>query len=210
MTSPQTRINLLRKSEQRYQGAVSRRFVLMVAVGAPILIVSILSGIKAIQYTGVQADLKQSQEIWKELEPRLELYKEENRGLAYNKQAMDLINGWKSSQTSFVTLLEEVQDTVPANIQFTRLSVKSEQTPLVYTASKDMELKFSLVIDGAAQGDTAESQVIELGRDLMGAELVESTFDSIKLASLRKRNSTEGESIREFRLVSEALEGGKL
>ena len=205
----QARINLLKKNEQRHQGAISRKFILMAAVVAPILVMSIVSGIKVIQYSGVQSDLRQSREIWSDLEPRLELFKEENRGLVLNQKALDLFDGWQASQASFSKLLTDLQETVPETIQFTRLSVKSDLTKSVYASAKDMQLSFSLSIAGNATGEEADNHVINLRRDLLDCEQIGSTFDSIKLASLRKRTDAEGDAIRVFELVGEAMEGGR-
>ena len=122
------RVNLLKKNEQRFQGAVSRKFIFISAVVAPILLISVLSGIKLIQYSGVQSQLLSSREIWEDLEPRLVLYKEERRGLNMNRTGLDLFNGWNETQASFVKLLTDIQANVPEQIQFTRLSVRSQPT----------------------------------------------------------------------------------
>ena len=65
------RVNLIKKTERRYQGAVSRRFTLVSIVVTPILLIALLSGVKLIQYGSIRADLSASREIWKGLEPRL-------------------------------------------------------------------------------------------------------------------------------------------
>jgi hypothetical protein len=200
------RVNLLKKSEQRYQGAVSRRFILISAVVAPILLIAILSGVKLIQYSGVKSELTTSRELWKDLEPKLTLFKDKNRGLVVNRNVLELFEGWNNSQASFVELLDDIQGTVPGQIQFTRLSVRSDSAEPVYTAADEMQLKFELVIEGRSQGELAENYVIDLQKDLLGREKIASTFDSIKLSSMRKRQSVSGESLREFRLEGRTAE----
>jgi hypothetical protein len=207
MNSP--RVNLLKKSEQRYQGAVSRRFLTVSLVITPIMLIAVLSGIKLVQYTGVQSQLKSSREIWADLEPKLDLFKEENRGLVANRTILELFEGWKGSQASFVKLLDDIQGTVPENIQFTRLSVRSARAPSVYAAPEDMELAYNLVIEGVSQGDQAESEVINLRKELLGCEQIGATFDTLKLAALRKRSSNANLNLREFRLEGETADGGE-
>lgn len=203
------RINLLKKSEQRYQGAVSRRFVLVSIVATPILLIAVLSGIKLIQYTGVQSELKTSRAMWKTLEPRLALFNEEKKGLTHHRQILALFEGWQASQAPVIELLDGIQDSVPDNIQFTRLSLRSDLTRAVYGTAADMALNYRLAIEGLSQGAMAESDVIRLQRELLACAVVESSFDSIKLTAMRKRQDARQIAMREFRLEGSARQGGK-
>jgi hypothetical protein len=205
-TSP--RVNLLNKGEQRHQGAVSRRFVFIGIVVTPILLIALLSSVKLIQYTGVQAELKSSREIWENIEPRLELYKAERRGLASNKQAMELINGWTNAQVSFVGLLEDIQGRVPHEIQFSRLSIRSEVDKSLHQNAEDVLLDYQLLIEGVSQGNLAEDEVIRLRKVLLESPQVAASFDSINLASMRKRQGQEGVTLREFKLEGTRGNGG--
>jgi hypothetical protein len=203
------RVNLLKKSEQRYQGMVSRRFVLISMVATPILLIALLSGIKLIQYAGVQSELTASRAIWENLEPKLALFNEEKKGLADHRQILSLFEGWQGSQAAVVELLEGIQDSVPDNIQFTRLSLRSDLTRAVYATVDDMALNYKLVIEGLSQGDMAESDVIRLQRELLASEVVESTFESIKLTAMRKRQDAQRITMREFRLEGSTQQGDK-
>ena len=201
------RVNLLKKSEQRYQGAVSRRFLTVSLVVAPVMAIAILSGIKLVQYAGVQSELKSSRTLRDSREPRLELFKDENRGLSANRTMLDLFEGWKDSHGSFVQLLDEIQSTVPENIQFTRLSVRGVPAATVYAATNDMGIAYDLVIEGVSAGDRAENEVIDLRKDLLGCGQIGATFSSLKLASLRKSSRGGSQNSREFRLEG-TTEGG--
>lgn len=197
------RVNLLKKSEQRYQGAVSRRFIFVSAVVTPILLIATLSAVKLVQFSGVQTELKESRQIWEQIEPQLNLYEKENKGLHKNQDALALYDGWEESQVSFVKLLDDIQATVPSNIQFTRLSLRSEMKQATYAEKGDLGLDFRLVIEGVSEGARAENDVIQLRRNLVGCKQVGDIFDSLKLASLRKRENLGGENLREFRLLGE-------
>lgn len=208
MTYP--RVNLLKKNEQRYQGAVSQKFILIGAVAAPILLIALISGVQMIQFRLVKSKLQSSHEIWKELEPRLTLYTGERRGLETSRKALGLFEGWNNSQTSFVKLLNDIQEVVPENIQFTRLSVRSQPSASLYTDAKEMKLDFSLVVEGNSQGARAENHVMGLRKDLLTCEQVGCIFDSLELASMRKRESATGKSICDFRFEGKATKGGRL
>jgi len=204
------RVNLLKKSEQRHQGAVSRRFVLVSIVATPILLIAVLSGIKLVQYAGVQSELKASREIWKTLEPKLASFNEEKQGLADQRQLLALFEAWRASQLPVIELMGGIQDSVPDNIQFTRLSLRSDLKRSVFRTAGDMALNYTLSIEGLSQGDRAESDVIRLQRDLLSCEVVESTFDTIKLSAMRKRQNVQELTMREFRLEgSTEQKGGK-
>lgn len=202
------RVNLLKKSEQRYQGVVSRRFILVSLVATPILLIAVMSGIKLMQYTGVQSELKAGREIWKALEPKLALFNEERKGLANHRQLLALFDGWKDSQAPMILLLEGIQDSVPDNIQFTRMSLRSDLVRSTYGTVEDMTLNYKLVIEGLAQGEMAEADVIQLQSELLACEVVESTFDSINLTAMRKRQDAKRLTIREFRLEGTTQPGG--
>ena len=202
------RVNLLKKSEQRYQGAVSRRFITISAVVTPILLIAVISGIKLVQYTGVQSELRASQEIWANLEPKLALFKEENLGLAANRQVLLLFDGWQDSQLPLVDLMNEIQDTVPDNIQFSRFLLRGEVAPGVYETAEDMELGYALQIDGAAQGDRAEEDVWRFHKELLATPGVRKAFDAVDLTDMRKRKTQDGVAVREFRIIGSNASGG--
>ena len=201
------RVNLLKKNEQRYQGVVSRRFMLISVVVTPVLFIAILSGVKLIQFTGVQSSLKSSREIWEDLNPRLSLYKDEQRGLNANRDAMTLIDGWKSTQISPSGLMSEIQSEVPLNIQITRLSIRSDPKVSVYDDIEDFSMDYKLVLQGVSQGDLAENAVIGLRKSLLKTELMRNTFESVKLVSMRKRMGLDGQNMREFKLEGATNEG---
>jgi hypothetical protein len=203
------RVNLLKKSEQRYQGAVSRRFITISIVVTPILFVALLSGIKLVQYTGVQSDLKASREIWINLEPKLALFNEENRSLAANRQILALFDGWRDSQLPIVELMDEVQDAVPANVQFTRFMLRSKVEPGTYLSPEEMQLRFALQIDGISQGERAEEEVWKFHKDLLATVGIAKEFEVVELSGMRKRQNADGRSEREFKIVGANEEGGE-
>ena len=201
------RVNLLKKDEQRYQGAVSQRFILVTMVVAPILFIAILSGIKLIQYGGVQSNLKSSREIWMNLEPRLERFKVQQQQLNDNKKVLDIIQAWKDSQISVDGLLLDIQQAIPSQIQLTRVSIHSDIKTSVYHNASELGLDYRLTLQGVSQGEQAEDEVISLRKDLLKKEHISVAFESLKLASMRKRDGQNGESFREFSLEGVGSQG---
>lgn len=202
------RVNLLKKSERRYQGAVSRRFILISAVVTPILFIALVSGVKLVQFGGLQRDLKGSRQIWEDLRPQIEHYTEQRRDLTAKMQSLELVNAWKASQVPMVEMLSSIQSAVPDNIQFTRLSIRSELKVSSYKEAKALGLPFNLVIQGLSQGDDAESGVIGFRKELLKQDILATTFSTINLDSLRRRSGTSGELTREFNLIGTPAQGG--
>lgn len=207
MSNP--RVNLLKKTERRYQGAVSRRFMLISIVVTPILFIALLSGVKLIQYGGVRADLRISRDIWKTLEPRLNEAMEQQRGLKTNREALTLFDAWQDSKASMESLLQDIQQVIPENIQLKRVSVRSAVTTSLYRHAEDLKLDYRLTLTGVSQGEQAEDTVIRLRRDLLAQEQLSTIFDSVKLTSMRKHRGLDGENIREFSLEGTGVESGE-
>lgn len=202
-----SRVNLLKKSEQRYQGTVSRRFILISVVVTPILLIAVFSAIKMVQYTGVQSDLKAKRAIWENIEPQLALFNEKNQSLTINRKVLDLFEGWEQSQLPMAEILNGVQQIVPGNIQLMRLSVRGAIDGSVYETPQDMELDYSMQVEGQAQGERAETDVWQFLTDLNDNATISSQFATIRLAgSMRQIQRSNGESARTFRIQGSAEE----
>lgn len=203
------RVNLLYKSEQRYQGAVSRGFILLAGIGTPVVLLLLIIGFFVIQNMSIKSQLASSEVLWESFEPRLKRYRAEKSGLTTSGEIISLFEGWEKSRTSIIDLMEDVQDRVPENVQFTRMSIRSTTKGSVYRSTDELALDYSLSIDGIAAGEQAESQVLMLQRELQGSPSIISTFNSLKLASMRNRTTTDGSAMSEFRLMGEAMKGEK-
>lgn len=203
------RVNMLKKGELRYQGTVSSKFIFLCMVGIPIVLVLLVSGLICSYHASIKSQLKSSQALWENLEPRLNAHKKGARGLVINQNIQGLFKGWEDSCISFISLLSEVQDVVPETVQLRRLSIRSDQTRSRYKTAADLQLDYQLNLEGIALGSQAEKAVISFQKDLLAAETMGATFDSLKLASLRKRIDSKGETITEFRLTGGAIDGGR-
>lgn len=204
------RVNLLNKNELRYQGAVSGRFIAFTAVTAPVLVIVLLFGVKMIQLNGVKADLKENRAIWSSLQSDYNAYKAETRDLSSSVTMVDLFKGWEESQLSFSDLLGEVQQAVPGDIQLSRFSLRSKPAATTFVAPADMHLSFSMILEGQSFGASSERHVFGLQRGLLDSEQIASAFESLEPDYIRKRESTSGGTVSEFKLEGLAVEGGAL
>ena len=200
-------VNLLNKSEKRYQGLVDRRFLLFCFVVAPVICGAMFSGIKWLQYSGLKGDLKYSQSSWESLEPKLGLYQSEKKVFDTNARAEELIHAWDSAQVPMSKLLVELQGLVPDNVQLSRLVVRSDPGSSVYENSEDFKLQYSISIQGSAEGDRAEGTVIQLRKSLLKPEVMGATFKSSNLKSMKAVQSKDGKAMRKFILEGSAVKG---
>lgn len=203
------RVNLLKKNEQRYQGIVSQSFLFSVIILAPILVVALVGGVQFASFKGVQEELQSNRLVWAGLEPRLIDFRKEKGGLTSNNQLLDLLVGWDESRPLLSLMMDDLQDAVPGNIQFRRLTLRSNLGATVLRSAKDLDPSYLLVIEGVSQGARAENEVIQFRKDLLSCAQVADVFDSIKLASMRQQRGQQGVDQREFRLEGEVLEGGQ-
>jgi len=202
-----TKVNLIRKSEIRYQGAVSGRFLLVCLVVTPIILIAMLSGIKLMQYSEIQTNLKNNRELWTKLKPQLMAFYREKRGYETNQKVLMLIDAWNRSKIPWEDILRQIQMRIPLTIQITRLSIRGETGSGEYTSVGELNIHYDLEIAGLAQGENAESDVIILRRKLLQNETLASVFDSIKLASMRKKPGTDTAPVREFKLQGTGKSG---
>lgn len=207
MTYP--RVNLLKKDEQRYQGAVSRDFILFCGIGVPTLLVLLIAVFVFAYNAGINSDITSNQVFLDTLEPRLKAHAQWTKGLSTNQKVLDLFAGWESSQASFYNLLDDVQGIVPESVQFIRLSIRTGESMSVYKTPAELQLDYNLIIEGVAEGAQAENEVIALPKDLLACDQIGNTFETLKLDAMKKRSVSTGESLREFRLVGEAGKGEK-
>ena len=182
------RVNLLKKNEIRYQGVVSWNFILLCGIGTPVLLALLSIGLCFIRSVSTKSELKSSHTLWENYEPRLAVHKKGNQCLVTNQKILDLFEDWERSTVSFVTLLDDVQAVVPDAVQFTRMSIRSDESGSLYKTEGELRLDYSMIIEGIAQGAQAENQVISFQKDLLTCKEVGAVFDSLKLASLRKKN----------------------
>lgn len=201
------RVNLLKKGEQRYQGAVSGRFILISAIVIPVMAVALVSFLVIMKHKQVQSELTQSRERWQELDPQYEAFKGEGVGFKKGKKMGDLFAGWSKSRISFYELLSEVQNTVPSNMQFSRLSLRSASAAASYKTPEDIAIWFNLIVEGRAFGESAEQHVFGFQKDLLDQKHVSELFEYLEPAYIRKRVTSDGDALREFKLEGGSAKG---
>lgn len=198
-------VNLLRRDEMRYQGAVSRKFILLGLCVVPFLFVVVILGVQLLQKADALRSLKRANARWSEIEPQLVAYRKADRLLKDNKKILELLDGWNASKVPFAELMLDIQPLVPASIQLTHLSIQNTLPPGEYSKVDELGLKFEVSIKGYSHGQQAEYSVIDFRKKLLASDKMAQVAETIMLSSIRKRDANGGDVIREF-----ALQGGSM
>ena len=185
-------VNLLKKSEQRFQGPVSQRFMVISAIATPILLIALLATIRLFQFNGLKSDLETQQLLKSELQPRVVQFGKKKQQLKQNKQTIELLKSWEESRVPIVDLMNEIQGAVPENIQFLRLYMGGQIVYSTYETPKEIGLNFLLQIDGIAEGDEAIPEIWKLQDNLLALKTLTSRFPSIKIAGSPQPQHNQG------------------
>ncbi len=203
------RVNLLRSTEFRRQGAVSGAFVLRTSVGSILAFITLFSLLGAVQYRIARQDLLACREIWRMREPLYDQLQAMKEDLATERKVQQELRGWSASRLEWFDPLLDLQKIVPASLQFRHMAIRGElnirQPQSAPAGSEGGEVaaapasaampirRFNLNLAGRATGRMAEDVVVQFVREIGKAELLKSFLESIKLQSLQRDSTQTGE-----------------
>jgi hypothetical protein len=115
-------VNLLKKTERRYQGIVSMKVMVMgslgVLIGTTVLVLSLAGISKATQ----NANLNRARREWDRLKPLSAVIKANGAAAEENQKTLKRIDNWvKGGSAAMYTVLREVQREIPERIQLSSL-----------------------------------------------------------------------------------------
>jgi hypothetical protein len=205
------RVNLLRESEFRYQGAVSRGFL----IRASSITVGILVGLFLIttifQYKGLRQSVAWSKEHWEKIKPAYENVKAMQTELSRNRVVLNELKGWRHSRIEWAAPMEELRKIVPGSIQlikfnvFGSMEVKKPAAADAKPAAKPENpgapppppppgqaiRKFTVSIEGRSEDKLADKVILQFVDDLRQGASFKPILDSVKLQGLRLETGRE-------------------
>ena len=202
------RVNLLKKSEQRYQGPVSRRFLWVSGIATPILALALLSTIKLLQHKAILEELEMKRYEWTEIKPKLDRSAQMTQTLQNNRKILTLLENWEQSRIPIVELMSEIQDIVPMNMQFTRITIGGMATLAIYESPEEMELENKLLINGAVLEKDDFRQFLE--RLQKNKKAISSFPDIRQNGSFNSYKNREGKSLEGFSIIGSSKEEEEL
>jgi hypothetical protein len=202
------RVNLLRPDEMRYQGPVSREFIRQAAVGGVCALLLLMVVLSVFRHRSIRHNLVLLQESWSEMSPRYEQVRSMQAALGSLQQVEAELQAWNASRIEWGTLLTDLQQIVPAEIQLTRLSVRGEtgllETPASTGSPKAgappplLARRFNFRIDGRAPGAMAEEVVVRFARTMRDTPAFKEVLDTVRLQGLQRAAGSREEPDRLF------------
>lgn len=209
------RVNLLKESEYRYQGAVSSLFIVRTSMATLIAFSAVFVLMGVTRYRTARADLAACREIWRMREPMYNQVLAMKQDLATFKKQQQELAGWGLSRINWYDPLLELQAIVPPSLQLKRLNVRGEMELGRRVVEADAEggpakaaaaatgitpsRQFFISLDGKALGKMAEDVVVQFVRTLDSSRKIKPLLQTIKLQSLQRDTSASGkEASRTF------------
>ena len=171
-------VNLLKKSEQRFQGIVSMKVMvfgsLSVLAGTMILVL-LLAGISKVT---LRSNLDRARHELECLEPHAAMLRTVQSAILANRKTMSGMEGWSTdTRLPMYRVLRSVQENIPSQMMLYHFSAEvepvSEKDPLTY----------SLRVSGTANG---ELTAIETKRQLNASADLRKFCGEIKLISSQR------------------------
>ncbi len=201
------RVNLLKENEFRYQGAVSRGFIVqisLITVGCMFILYLLAT---FIQYRSLQQSLAWSQERWNRIKPAYENVQAMKVEIGHNRLLLDELKGWQRSRVEWHEPLRELPRIAPAATQFTRLNIWGavENPKPAAATSKKAALdkpktpeqtpaptrKYLINFEGRADDKLADKVVLQFVDDLRQTTAFKPILESVKLQGLRLESGRE-------------------
>ena len=184
-------MNLLKKNEQRYQGAVSKKMVISLVTLVPVLFLLLFLGIEWLQYNVASDSLAENEARWSELQPKLKVYNKKRAILNKNKKILMLISEWKKVVIPMSEVLEELQDSVPADIQLSELSITAQTKGKTFT-EKTKEINYTLLLKGIAVGDQGKDSIVSFRKKFLEPKRIGSIFSDVTFTLDSAKEQKEG------------------
>lgn len=183
------RINLMNRTEVRYQGTVSPKF-LAIALGSTLVsVIVLLLVVQSVQYTYRKKHLANERNVWSTMEPRYRASKKARAELSYQKNVLAALEAYEVHAAKWGDFLLTLQETIPAEIQLGYLQLVNLQTVGAADPAR-------FLIKGWSQGDDAEGVVIEWRKSLLADPVYTNQFDSLELSHLRLAGNLKGDVVR--------------
>ncbi len=202
------RVNLLKPEELRYQGPVSRQFIITL-VGSALALIFVLGILVTIQRQyALSKNLSWAREEWIKVEPRYKKDQAEQQKMFDNEALLKELNLWGSTRLQWGSLLVELQAIVPPTIQLTRMAVRSEwvfkKPPAAAAAAEPAPeaakgenatataepppapaatpaRKVEVTLEGRAAGELADEVVVQFVKSFRDAPAYQPLFEAVKL-----------------------------
>lgn len=179
-------INLLKDSEQRYEGPVSTRFLVFAGAGFVMVAVSLLIAYVIFLGLVLHANLERSRQTWRNMEPRYNELTELENSFQLASRMEEELRGWERSRTEWHRILLHIQREIPSSIQLVKLEgrdrIEKPAQPQKGESMPDPVSRLQLFLTGRVTGPAGEEEVTRFIRSLL--EPTDEQAPSFRTASL--------------------------
>lgn len=190
-------VDLLKKTERRYQGIVSMKVMILgsvgVLVGTTVLVLSLAGISRATQ----NANLKRARREWDRLNPLAAAVRANGVATEANQKTMARMEAWaQGGSAPMYTILREVQREIPQKIQLNNLHAG------IVEGREDQPPYYMLRLSGRALGELV---AVEAKRKLNGNDDVQGFCGDVRLVSSERETG----DVWTFALEGRRPVGGK-
>lgn len=174
-------VNLLKKTEQRYQGIVSMKLLIAgsVAVFAGILLIFLL--LSGIAKMTLNANIERARSEWTQREPVAGVIRGQSEAAAQNRRTLSMLEEWSGRVNApMYKILHDLQQCVPAQIQLSRLYAGVVPDPEKGTP------EFRMQLNGWAVGQGGDLLAVDFKRDLNDNPVIRNFCSEIRLVSSQR------------------------
>lgn len=190
-------VNLLKKTERRFQGIVSMKVIVLGSVSLLAGITVLVFMLAGISRMRLNSNLERTRRASERIEPQAVLVRNAQAATAANRQTLDQLQKWaQGDHFSMYSTLRAVQSRIPA-----RMALENLYAGMKQAAATDPAYYYTLRFSGRAQG---ELTAVDAKRQLNENAEVRRYCGEVKLVSSQR----EAGEIWIFALEGRRLAGG--
>lgn len=171
-------VNLLKKTERRYQGIVSMKVMVLGSAGVLIGVTVLILFLAGVSKMTLNANLDRARREWDRLGPLADVVRSAHAATAANKKTLAELDGWaQGDHMAMHAILRAVQSEIPPQMELSNLYAGTEQS--------DMEQPpyYTLRFSGRAQG---ELTAVNAKRQLNSNAEIRGFCGEVKLVSSQR------------------------
>lgn len=170
-------VNLLKKTERRYQGIVSMKVMALGSVSLLAGITILVFSMAGISKMTLKSNLDRARREWGRLNPQAAVVRSLQTASAANRKVLSDLGSWaKDDQPAMFDILYALQSNIPAQMALENFYAGLEQ-------ASDTEAYYTLRFSGRAQG---ELTAVDARRRLNAHESLRRFCGEIKLVSSQR------------------------
>lgn len=189
-------VNLLKKTERRYQGIVSMKVMALGSFGVLGAVTFLVLSLAGISKVTLNTNLERARQEWKNLEPKAALVRKGQASVIANRKTLADIEGWsQGGRVPMSGILRAVQREIPAQMALENLFAGLQN------GFDDDKLYYMLRLNGRTQG---ELTAVDAKRQLNASAAIRTFCGEVKLVSSQRESGEKWT----FALDGRRLAGG--